>query len=524
MASVKVAVRVRPFNERELNLDSKCIIKMESNKTIILNQKATDLCLLSDTSAITTSTSNLLNTQSNSMLSVNQIPHTPIGQQSREKLKEFAYDASYWSVDRKDPNFVSQLDIYNDLGKLTLNSAFDGYNACVCAYGQTGSGKSYTMMGDTRSSEQEGLIPRICKNLFEKISSKLNLSDKNNQTISYRTEVSYLEIYNEKVRDLLRSSSSQEKAQNLKVREHPKTGVYVQDLSQHTVSNYEDIQELINRGNLNRTTASTNMNDVSSRSHAIFTIKFSQAKIVDNIPSETVSKINLVDLAGSERADSTGATGIRLKEGGNINKSLLTFINVISTLADLTSSSSQDGHHQQPQKKHYIPYRDSVLTWLLKDSLGGNSKTIILAAISPADVNYVETLSTLRYANRAKNIINKPTINEDPNVKLIRELRAEIVKLKLMLDSSSSLSRPMVNNFDDEDEEIQREKHSGQNEKNSDDFILKQIDLNQNKIEELTNKWKCKWQKYHSIFDVNILVFISKFFIEYLVIFERLYF
>ena len=163
---------------------------------------------------------------------------------------------------------------------------------------------------------------------------------------------------------------------------------------------------MIARGNLNRTTASTNMNDQSSRSHAIFTIKFSQAKLVENnMPSEITSKMNLVDLAGSERADATGATGVRLKEGGNINKSLLTFINVISTLADMSGNSNGSS------TKQYVPYRDSVLTWLLKDSLGGNSKTIILAAISPADINYVETLSTLRYANRAKNIINKPTIN-----------------------------------------------------------------------------------------------------------------
>lgn len=254
--------------------------------------------------------------------------------------------------------------------------------------------------------EDEGLIPRIAKSLFAKIEANSRSNSSSNVSNSgtscnYRTEVSYLEIYNEKVRDLLRPTlksksastmaSSPQQQQSLKVREHPKTGVYVQDLSQHTVVNFEDIHELISRGNMNRTTAATNMNDVSSRSHAIFTIKFAQAKIVDQMPSETVSKINLVDLAGSERADSSGATGIRLKEGANINRSLLTFINVISTLADLATMRSQ-----QPQSQVYIPYRDSVLTWLLKDSLGGNSKTVILAAISPSDLNYAETLSTLR--------------------------------------------------------------------------------------------------------------------------------
>lgn len=253
------------------------------------------------------------------------------------------------------------------------------------------------------------------------------------------------------------------------------------------------------------------------------------------MPSETISKINLVDLAGSERADSTGATGIRLKEGCNINRSLLTFINVISTLADLATSTSNDS---TPNRKHYIPYRDSVLTWLLKDSLGGNSKTFILAAISPADLNYVETLSTLRYANRAKNIINKPTINEDPNVKLIRELKAEIVKLKLLL-GTTNISASLLNeskfyqtsNDNDYENSLDNETNSEKEDnqydvnsdrvtanstlpinvtdssnikaKNSDEIILKKIDLNQNKIEELTSKWKSKWQNVHSIFDVS---------------------
>ena len=167
-----------------------------------------------------------------------------------------------------------------------------------------------------------------------------------------------------------------------------------------------------------------------------------------------------------------GATGIRLKEGGNINKSLLTFINVISTLADLSSTGNNAG-------KHYIPYRDSVLTWLLKDSLGGNSKTVILAAISPADVNYVETMSTLRYANRAKNIINKPTVNEDPNVKLIRELRTEIVRLRCMIDVQPSIGS---NTILVDDSQVTS--------------VVDEIGFDQNKI-------KFKWEeKYDNIFNV----------------------
>merc|ERR1711963_1122830 len=185
-------------------------------------------------------------------------------------------------------------------------------------------------------------------------------------------------------------------------------------------------KSLMERGNAVRTTAATNMNDTSSRSHAIFTVTFVKAGFIDGLPTETVSKIHLVDLAGSEGANATGASGQRLKEGAHINKSLVTLGSVISALAEAGSKVASS----KPSGKAFIPYRDSVLTWLLKDSLGGNSKTIMIATISPADVNHNETLSTLRYANRAKNIINKPTVNEDANVKLIRELRAEIDRLK----------------------------------------------------------------------------------------------
>lgn len=270
------------------------------------------------------------------------------------------------------------------------------------------------MMGN---AENLGLIPRICKSLFARMKVGQEAGT------GYKTHVSYLEIYNERVKDLLGSHSS---THGLRVREHKTTGPYVENLSQHPVSDYEEIKECITKGNILRTTASTNMNDTSSRSHAIFTITFVQAGFTDDMPSETVSKIHLVDLAGSERANATGATGQRLKEGAHINKSLVTLGSVISALAEQTNPTNN-------KRILYIPYRDSVLTWLLKDSLGGNSKTIMIAAISPADCNYGETLSTLRYANRAKNIINKPTINIDPNVKLIRELREEIMKLRAML-------------------------------------------------------------------------------------------
>merc|ERR1711899_323466 len=213
-----------------------------------------------------------------------------------------------------------------------------------------------------------------------------------------------------------------------------KDGPYVENLSKHLVMNYKDILAKMEEGNKVRTTASTAMNDTSSRSHSIFTITFVHAGFdaETGLPYETVSKIHLVDLAGSERADATGATGKRLKEGAHINKSLVTLGSVISALAEVSSGSENNA-----KKSHFIPYRDSVLTWLLKDSLGGNSKTIMIATISPAEVNHGETLSTLRYANRAKNIINKPTVNEDPNVKLIRELRAEIERLRHSIGDTS---------------------------------------------------------------------------------------
>uniref|UniRef100_A0A3B4GGT0 Kinesin-like protein KIF16B n=1 Tax=Pundamilia nyererei TaxID=303518 RepID=A0A3B4GGT0_9CICH len=432
MASVRVAVRVRPMNRREKDLMAKCIIEMEGTKTSITNLKISDGVL---------------------------------GDSVREHTKTFTYDFSYDSMDCKSATFVSQEKVFKDLGSDVLKAAFEGYNACVFAYGQTGSGKSYTMMG---APGDAGLIPRICEGLFSRISEATRWDE-----ASFRTEVSYLEIYNERVRDLLRRKSTQ--TYNLRVREHPKGGPYVEDLSKHLVQNYGDVEELMEAGNINRTTASTGMNDVSSRSHAIFTINFTQAKFDAEMPSETLSKIHLVDLAGSERADATGATGVRLKEGGNINKSLVTLGNVISALADM----SQGGVNTNLKKKSvFVPYRDSVLTWLLKDSLGGNSKTIMIATISPADVNYGETLSTLRYANRAKNIINKPTINEDANVRLIRELRAEIARLKALLVQGNQIA------LLDSPTALSMEEKLHQNEA---------------RVLELTKEWTNKWNETQNI-------------------------
>ncbi|XP_073744904.1 kinesin-like protein KIF1A isoform X17 [Callorhinus ursinus] len=380
-ASVKVAVRVRPFNSREMSRDSKCIIQMSGSTTTIINPK-----------------------------------------QPKETPKSFSFDYSYWShTSPEDINYASQKQVYRDIGEEMLQHAFEGYNVCIFAYGQTGAGKSYTMMGK-QEKEQQGIIPQLCEDLFSRI------NDTTNDNMSYSVEVSYMEIYCERVRDLLNPKNKG----NLRVREHPLLGPYVEDLSKLAVTSYNDIQDLMDSGNKARTVAATNMNETSSRSHAVFNIIFTQKRhdAETNITTEKVSKISLVDLAGSERADSTGAKGTRLKEGANINKSLTTLGKVISALAEMDSGPNKN---KKKKKTDFIPYRDSVLTWLLRENLGGNSRTAMVAALSPADINYDETLSTLRYADRAKQIRCNAVINEDPNNKLIRELKDEVTRLRDLL-------------------------------------------------------------------------------------------
>ena len=331
----------------------------------------------------------------------------------------FAFDKSYWSFDRKDNNYAGQDNLHNDLGKPLLDNAFQGYNNCIFAYGQTGSGKSYSMMG---YGSEAGVIPKICQDMFERIGQMQQ--DKN---LHCTVEVSYLEIYNERVRDLLNPSTKG----NLKVREHPSTGPYVEDLAKLVVSSFNEIEHLMDEGNKARTVAATNMNETSSRSHAVFTLTLTQKRhdTETKMDMEKVAKISLVDLAGSERAQSTGATGARLKEGAEINRSLSTLGRVIAALADLSDPKKKKGGKAANQ----VPYRDSVLTWLLKDSLGGNSMTAMIAAISPADINYDETLSTLRYADSAKRIKNHAVVNEDANARMIRELKEELASLRSKL-------------------------------------------------------------------------------------------
>uniref|UniRef100_A0A8C1APJ2 Kinesin motor domain-containing protein n=1 Tax=Cyprinus carpio carpio TaxID=630221 RepID=A0A8C1APJ2_CYPCA len=381
-ASVKVAVRVRPFNSRETSRDARCVIQMQGNTTCIWNPK-----------------------------------------QPKETAKNFSFDYSYWSHSTDDPAFASQRQVYLDIGEEMLLHAFEGYNVCIFAYGQTGAGKSYTMMGKQEPGQQ-GIIPQMCEDLFKRT------SENTDPDLSCSVEVSYMEIYCERVRDLLNPKSKGA----LRVREHPIMGPYVEDLSKLAVTSFHDIRDLMDAGNKARTVAATNMNETSSRSHAVFTIVFTQRRRdqLTSLNTEKVSKVSLVDLAGSERADSSGAKGVRLKEGANINKSLTTLGKVISALAEMQNSKRR--------KSEFIPYRDSVLTWILKENLGGNSRTAMIAALSPADINYEETLSTLRYADRAKQIRCNAVINEDPNARLIRELKEEVNRLRDLL-LSQGLSR-----------------------------------------------------------------------------------
>ncbi|MBN3317267.1 KI13B protein, partial [Atractosteus spatula] len=518
----------------------------------------------------------------------------------------FAYDYCFWSMDESEKEkFAGQDVVFQCLGESLLQNAFQGYNACIFAYGQTGSGKSYTMMG---SADQPGLIPRLCSALFERTLQYQREEE------SFTVEVSYMEIYNEKVRDLLDPKGTS--VLRLIRRTAPVYSIVSPSLywGIRTHMDRRDIESLMSEGNKSRTVAATNMNEESSRSHAVFNIilthtlkdiqsgyflkvlnylfkvlnyllvcikspsfttnnfeideimklinrsrtwftvtytqlclKYSTVQhccglVVDEVEilfvtlltlkvcvkrcssfflitfkkcydclhfylpyfyitllsffglvltgdilhiclsfkqyhtllfvclffkqyrkavlllrllklvfptcGEKVSKLSLVDLAGSERAAKTGAAGERLKEGSNINKSLTTLGLVISALADQGAGKN---------KNKFVPYRDSVLTWLLKDSLGGNSRTAMVATVSPAADNYDETLSTLRYADRAKSIVNHAVINEDPNARIIRELREEVEKLREQLTQAESMKAPELKDRLEESEKLIQE-------------------------------------------------------------------
>ncbi|KAJ4405720.1 hypothetical protein N0V91_005027 [Didymella pomorum] len=395
--NIKVVVRCRTFLKREREKGTKCLIRMDPA------------------------------TEKTTLLAPEVDPEDQ--RKSLVEDKEFTFDRSFWSHDESDPHYAQQEDVYKSFGEEFLDHNFGGYHTCIFAYGQTGSGKSYTMMG---TDENPGLIPRTCEELFDRIQHEPK------PDTTYHVQVSYFEVYNEHVRDLLAPPTIP--PQYLKIRESPKDGVYVQNLREEEVKSYAEIAYHLKRGDNSRTVAATKMNDTSSRSHAVFTIRLKQIthSITSDETIERTARMRLVDLAGSERAKSTQATGQQLKEGGQINKSLSTLGRVINALA----ARGQDTKGRK--QRQMIPYRDSVLTWLLRDSLGGNSKTAMVACIAPAD--YEETLSTLRYADQAKRIRTRASVNQDcmsaaQRDAQIAEMSEQIRSLQISVNAASQRKR-----------------------------------------------------------------------------------
>ncbi|XP_069740065.1 kinesin-like protein KIF3B isoform X4 [Narcine bancroftii] len=362
--SVKVVVRCRPMDEKEVSGGYERIVRIDVKLGQILVKN-------------------------------------PKGSPS-ELPKTFTFDAVY------DHN-SKQVELYDETFRPLVESVLLGFNGTIFAYGQTGTGKTYTMEGIRSDPEKRGVIPNSFEHIFTHISRSQNQQ--------YLVRASYLEIYQEEIKDLL----AKDQTKRLELKERPDTGVYVKDLSSFVTKNVKEIEHVMNVGNQNRSVGATNMNEHSSRSHAIFVITVECSEVgLDGENHIRVGKLNLVDLAGSERQAKTGAQGDRLKEATKINLSLSALGNVISALVD--------------GKSTHIPYRDSKLTRLLQDSLGGNAKTVMVANIGPASYNCEETLTTLRYANRAKNIKNKPRVNEDPKDALLREFQEEIARLKAQLE------------------------------------------------------------------------------------------
>ncbi|XP_017062611.1 osmotic avoidance abnormal protein 3 isoform X2 [Drosophila eugracilis] len=327
----------------------------------------------------------------------------------------FTFDSVYNTITKTDV-------IYNEMCYSLVESTIEGYNGTIFAYGQTGCGKTHTMQGDGNLNNS-GIIHKCFDHIFETISMATN--------VRYLALVSYLEIYNESIRDLLNTNENTRMI-NHSLKEIPGIGVSVPTLTTHPVINTNQCYNWLSLGNKNRVTAATLMNEKSSRSHTIFTITLEQSPFFSSVASENNlggirrGKLSLVDLAGSERQSKTGAQGERLKEASKINLSLSALGNVISSLVD--------------GKAKHVPFRDSKLTRLLQDSLGGNTKTLMISCISPSESDYDETLSTLRYASRAKNISNKPTINEDPKDAKLRQYQNEILHLKRMLEETQQKS------------------------------------------------------------------------------------
>ena len=324
-----------------------------------------------------------------------------------DRAKRFTFDSVY---DARN----SQREIYEQTALPIVRAAIEGYNGTVFCYGQTGTGKTHTMEGSLDPVSERGIIP----NAFDTVFADIDATDSSNKTFLVRA--SFLEIYNENVRDLL----AKDQTQICQLKETSDRGVYVNGLTTFVVKSSAEMRKILEVGKKNRSVGATAMNADSSRSHSIFTVTVETSETNPGEPASEarikVGKLNLVDLAGSERQSKTHAVGDRLKEATKINLSLSALGNVISALVD--------------GKSTHIPYRDSKLTRLLQDSLGGNTKTVMIANVGPADYNFDETMSTLRYANRAKNIKNKPKINEDAKDTMLREFQEEIQRLKQQIE------------------------------------------------------------------------------------------
>jgi len=326
-----------------------------------------------------------------------------------EPPKTFTFDAVFAPT-------ITQRKLYDVCSAPVVASVLEGFNGTIFAYGQTGAGKTFTMEGVQDPPELRGIIPNAFQQIFDRVALAA-------EGVQFLVRASYLEIYNEEVRDLL----AKDPKNRLDLKENVDSGVYVKDLTSFIVKSSHEIDQVMQAGKKNRSVGATAMNAGSSRSHAIFTIIVECCDSTGTVRTGehiTVGKLNLVDLAGSERQSKTQATGDRLKEATKINLSLSALGNVISALVD--------------GKSQHIPYRDSKLTRLLQDSLGGNTKTVMCANCGPAGYNYDETVSTLRYANRAKNIKNKPKINEDPKDAMLREFQDEIARLKAQLQGKGT--------------------------------------------------------------------------------------
>lgn len=417
--SVKVVVRCRPMNEKERAANFERVVSMDVKLGQILVRN-------------------------------------PRSGFTHEHPKVFTFDSVYdWNS--------KQVDLYDETFRPLVDSVLLGFNGTIFAYGQTGTGKTYTMEGVRHDPEKRGVIPNSFEHIFTHISRSQNQQ--------YLVRASYLEIYQEEIRDLL----SKDQSRRLELKERPDTGVYVKDLSSFVTKSVREIEHVMNVGNQNRSVGSTNMNEHSSRSHAIFVITVECSELgPDGENHIRVGKLNLVDLAGSERQTKTGAQGERLKEATKINLSLSALGNVISALVD--------------GKSTHIPYRDSKLTRLLQDSLGGNARTVMVANIGPASYNVEETLTTLRYSNRAKNIKNKPRINEDPKDALLREFQEEIARLKQQLEKRSGKKKKKrrkkrvgeggeeLDDDEDEDDDDDDDDEEGAdgNKNNTDDYWREQ--------------------------------------------------